>query len=249
MQWQDTACVLKVIRCSEYDAVVTLYCCTHGKINGIFKGAFSKRNRPVIELGNVVQVDYTCRIEGQLGRIALELLVAQSTPFLHHMGKLLAYNSVLSMVDSVTVMGQVYEPLYESILNIYVALDSPYWAYAYCKWEIYVLSQVGYGLDLSKCAGTGTQENLIYVSPKSGRAVSAQAGHIYKSKLLPLPQFLLGARHTTEHLVGGDYYNSLQLSGYFLKKLLLDCGGQSIPEARNRLCDWMYKKSDLCIDD
>ncbi len=245
MEWQDTAIVLKTIRLSEYDAVVTVYSQNHGKINGVVKGAYSKRHRPTLEIGNAISVFYRVRTEGQLGRFKIDLIRPHAVPFLSQSDKLLAFNSALSLVDMVTVMGQSYVGLFDDILNLFVILDSDYWAYAYCKWEVSLLTVMGYGLDLSKCAATNTTENLVFVSPKSGRAVSWGAGQTYKKKLLPLPPFLLqntpnmDCRPSYQH-----YYDSLSLSAYFIKKFLYDCGKTHLPDTRIRLQNWFYNRID-----
>lgn len=243
MEWRDTAIVLKTIRCSEYDAVVTVYTKQHGKTNGLVKAAYSKRIRPSIELGSEISVTYRVRVEGQLGRFNIDLLRSHAVAFLSQSGKLLAYNSALSLLDVVTIMGQSYDGLYDDILNLYVVLDSDYWAYAYCKWEISLLTVMGYGLDIGKCAVTNSSEDLAFVSPKSGRAVSWEAGQIYKKKLLPLPNFLLQQSPHMDHIPYADYYDSLRLSAYFIKKFLHDCGKPTLPDSRTRLQDWFFNRS------
>ncbi len=247
MEWQDTAIVLKTIQVSEYDAVVTVYSKQHGKINGVVKGAYAKRHRPTIELGNEIKVWYQVRIEGQLGRLQVDLITPHAVPFLLQSGKLLAFNSTLSVLDTITAIGQSYEGLYDDVLHLFVVLNSDYWAYGYCKWEVAVLSLMGYGLDLSKCAATGSTEDLIFVSPKSGRAVSRAAGQIYKKKLLPLPQFLLHTHADITTVPMQQYYDSLCLSGYFIKKFLYDCGKQNIPAGRLRVQDWFYNRTEKDI--
>ena len=113
------------------------------------------------------------------------------------------------------------------------ALDGDHWAATYVVWELNLMMEIGFGLDLSECAATGTTEDLIYVSPKSGRAVCRSAGEAYKDKLLVLPAFLLGAEEASSL----DIANGLALSGFFLERHVFGPRQRNLPDTRRRLAE------------
>ena len=242
--WSDSAIVLKAKKISEYDGIVTVLTKEHGKQNAVVKGAYSKRMRPFLEQGNVVHVVYKSRTEEQLGMFALEGDFNPSATILGHSGKLTALSAACSVIDKSLVMGQNVDDVYDVFKSLLTTLDSDYWVKSYCQWEVALLSELGVRLDFSSCAGNGSTESLIYVSPKSARAVSAVAGQIYKKKLLPLPQFLLGHGGG---ITGLNAYESLMMTGHFLHQSLMEHGIKELPEVRGRLKDYFYNRENKVI--
>ena len=242
--WTDTGIVLKVKKISEYDGIVTVLTEHYGKQNAVVKGACSKRIRPFLEQGNVVHLTYKSRTEEQLGFFKLEGEFNPSATLLSHSGKLMALSSACSVVDKALVYGQHIDDMFAVFKSLLIALDSEHWIDTYCRWEVVLLSELGIRLDFSCCAGTGEPDDLIYVSPKSARAVSGSAGKIYKDKLLPLPAFLLVK---DSGITGKDAFEALKMTGHFIHKSLQEHGINDLPEVRGRLSDYFFNRYDKKI--
>ena len=129
--------------------------------------------------------------------------------------------------------------LYATTLHLLRSFNEPdIWPTLLVHWEFQLLAELGFGLDLSECAATGTAEELVYVSPRSGRAVSREAGAPYGDKLLPLPAFLLDA---TAPLGPADIAAGFALTGFFLERDVLEPHGLKLPPARERLLDLLAR--------
>lgn len=132
--------------------------------------------------------------------------------------------------------------LYEITMFVLGFLDdAEVWPVLFVRWEMALLDELGYGLDLGQCAATGCNDDLIYVSPKTGRAVSASAGEPYKDVLLPLPGFLIGGR--ASEVLAGDVQRGFDLLGFFLEKHILAPKGERLPDVRGRMIDLVCNRS------
>ena len=197
MNWSDEAIVLSVRPHGETAAVVELLTREHGRHLGLVHGGRSRRMRPTLQTGNHVDVTWKSRLAEQLGHYAIELRrgFAGEAMGLADPARLAAL-STLAMLARLLPERDPHPALYEvSLFVLGFFDDASVWPALMVRWELALLSELGFGLDLSECAATGANDHLVYVSPKSGRAVSASAGEPYKERLLELPGFLAGRAH------------------------------------------------------
>ena len=244
MEWQDQAIVLSATRLGEADAILEVMTINHGRSRGFIKGGFGRRNRANLQAGNHLQVTWRSRLEANLGRFTVELLHSPLGQMIGSGAKLSALAAVASVVATTMPEHEVHESAHAGLLAFIELLEqeggSPtIWASALARLELGILSELGYGLDLSKCAVTGTTEGLTFVSPKSGCAVCTAAAQPYKAKLLPLPAFL---RERSIELPTMDAAaEGLKLTGYFLDRHVWQVAGKGQPAARERLFSSLYR--------
>jgi DNA repair protein RecO (recombination protein O) len=192
MQWADAAIILSARKYGESSAVVRVLTREHGLFAGVARGANSKNNRGIIQPGNVASANWQARLSAQLGSFKLELLEAHAAHIMQDAAKLASLTSACALVETALPERHPYPRLFSNFHEFLHILDSTEnWQQDYVKFELSLLAESGFALDLSECAATGGTSDLIYVSPKSGRAVCRDAGEPYKQKMLPLPQFLL----------------------------------------------------------
>ncbi|MGD9802382.1 MAG: DNA repair protein RecO [Hyphomicrobiaceae bacterium] len=242
MNWSDEAIVLSVRAHGETAAVAELLTREHGRHLGFVHGGRSRRLRPVLQTGNHVDVQWKGRLAEQLGHYAVELrrgfaaeAMAAADP-----ARLTALSSI-AMLARLLPERDPHPALFEVTLFVLGFLDdASVWPALLVRWELALLDELGYGLDLTQCAATGGNDHLIYVSPRSGRAVSASAGEPYKERLLALPGFLAGRTHggaSTSDLAAG-----FALTGYFLEARVLAAHGLQMPEVRSRMVAQILKR-------
>jgi DNA repair protein RecO (recombination protein O) len=235
MNWTDEGIILSVRAHGETAAVAELLTRAHGRHLGLVHGGRSRRIRPVLQLGNHVRVEWKARLADQLGHMTLELergFAAES----------MADAARLSALTSLTTLARLlperdpHPNLYEVTLFVLGFLDDPtVWPALMVRWELALLDELGFGLDLRECAATGSNDDLIYVSPRTGRAVSASAGEPYKDRLFGLPLFLRGK--SGGHVMAEDIRAGFKLTGHFIEGRVLGPREQSMPEARTRMVD------------
>jgi DNA repair protein RecO (recombination protein O) len=207
MHWSDEAIVISVRKHGESSAVVRAFAREHGVYAGVIKGAHSKTNRGVLQSGNLVTVTWNARLSEHLGMFKMEMADSVAAHVMQDAMKLAALSSACVLIESAMPERHPYPKLYKQfgafLLHLKTVDD---WLEEYIHLELAILAESGFGLDLTQCAATGTTADLVYVSPKSGRAVSKEAGEPYKEKLLKLPAFLLPKALSLEggELGGGD---------------------------------------------
>lgn len=233
MDWRDEGIVLSLRKHGESSVVAHLLTRAHGRHAGLIRGGNSKKQRGVLQQGNEVHATWRARLEEQLGSFSVELLDGHAARVLSDPGRLAAMSSACALVDSCLPEREPHPDLYAALRALLEVLNDEGWEAAYVAWELSLLAELGFGLDLSECAATGDTDDLIYVSPKSGRAVSRTAGEAYREKLLPLPQFLIGRVSGEEPALA----DGLRLTGYFLDRHMLAPHGKLLPDARARLSD------------
>ena len=234
LEWTDAGLVLSVRKFGENDAVVCFFTAEHGRYAGLCKGAFGKRNAGVLQQGNLVGLRWKARLEEHLGTVSAELSTAYAARFLDEADRLTALSCICAMSDLIPEREPVGD-FFKKTLEQIALLEFGGWPERYVRWETELLALSGFGLDLSSCALTGTTRGLAYVSPKSGRAVCAEAGEPWKEKLLILPEFLTVSGKAPKDLE--DLKNAFFLTGFFLENHLsktLDC---RIPAVRARLVE------------
>jgi DNA repair protein RecO (recombination protein O) len=237
MEWTDDAIVLGLRRFGENGAILEALTREHGRHLGLVRGATSKRLKGALEPGNGVRLHWRARLDQQLGGYTVELAAARAAQFFHD-GLKLAGLSAACAVCAASMPerenhGRVFEAL-EALLQSIADMPSPEWVADYVRFEIVLLEDLGFGLDLSQCAATGTREHLTYVSPKTGRAVCTEAAGPYRERLLRLPPFLSPADGVPS---AKDLVDGLALTAFFLERVALEPHGTPLPAARNRLSE------------
>ena len=235
MQWSDEGLILSVRAHGETAAVVELFTRSHGRHTGLVHGGRSRKNRPVLQTGNHVDASWKGRLPEHLGHMTLELRTGYAAQAMDDPAALAALTS-LAALTRLLPERDPHPSLYEITLFVLGFLDdASVWPALMVRWELALLAELGFGLDLDECAATGSNDALIYVSPKSGRAVSASAGEPYRDKLLALPQFLLKGRRTGAGVSDADIANGFKLSRYFLESRVLAPRELKMPDSRVRL--------------
>jgi DNA repair protein RecO (recombination protein O) len=246
MEWLDEAIVLSARPHGENAAVVNLITPSQGRHAGLVAGGQGRNAQPVLQPGNRVKAKWRARAPEQLGHFALDLLASHAAPWLDHPEILAIVASACAVTEASLPERQPMPGVYAGLATLFGLREAALWGLAYVKWELGLLKALGYGLDLSQCAANGTDQNLAFVSPRTGRAVSQEAGAPYREKLLPLPSFLLGEpTWETEDILQG-----LDLTAHFLRthvfahphsRLLIAQAGD-LPQARQRLSA-LYRKA------
>jgi DNA repair protein RecO (recombination protein O) len=244
MRFTTTAIVCALRTHGEHGAVVRLMTPEHGLQAAYVRGARGRRMRPVLIAGNMVEAQLSARTETQLPQATIELV--------HSRGPLLSEPLPAAAIEWATVLtatalpeGQPYPRLFsalEAVLDaIEAAPSASGWGSALVRYELLLLAELGFGLDLDRCAVSGSNDNLVAVSPKSGRAVSAAEAEPYAGKLLALPPFVReGGQASWQEIAQG-----LDLTGHFLARDVLAERSSPLNEARERLVDRLRRAGGL----
>lgn len=234
MEWQDDAIVLGARHFGEGKLVAEVFAREHGRFGGVVHGG--RRALPSLQAGNVVRAGWKARLADQLGFFnPLELIEPHATKLLDDPLALAGLSSAIALVRGASAERQAYPQLYDALIVLIEAMPvSEVWPALYTRFEVGLLAALGYGLDLTRCAVTGETENLAWVSPRTGRAATHQAGAPHADKLLRLPPFLINAEAELEE---GDVADAFALAGFFLERRLFDHKGEGLPEARRRLIE------------
>jgi DNA repair protein RecO (recombination protein O) len=239
MDWTDEGIILGVRPHGETASIVELLTRAHGRHLGLVHGGRSRRLRPVLQPGNHVDVSWKGRLSEHLGQMTLEPRRAYAAEVMDH-AMPLAGLAALTTLARLLPERDPHPSLYEVSLFVLGFLDEPdVWPALLIRWELALLDELGFGLDLTACAATGSNDELIYVSPKSGRAVSASAGEPYADRLLALPPFLRGRSQGS--VSPNDLAAGFALTGHFLETRVLAPRGESLPEVRGRLADMLTR--------
>ena len=229
MQWTDDGIVLGVKRHGEANAILELMTHGHGRHLGLVRGGFGSRLRPVLQPGNSVSAAWRARLDEHLGNYTVEGLRLRAASYFS------APHAIYGVTHLAALMRLLPERdphtgLYETLDAILDQLDDPALAAPMVvRFELQLLSELGFGLDLERCAATGASGDLAYVSPKSGRAVSRTAGEPWADKMLRLPAFL---RQHDAIPSGHDLADGFALTGYFLTRHVLEARGLSLGDER-----------------
>jgi DNA repair protein RecO (recombination protein O) len=230
MHWVGDGIVCAVLPHGEHGAVVRLFSADEGIVAGYVKAARATRNRAIWLPGNSVQAEIRQRAEGQLGSLTGDLTRSRADLFFAHPASGAAISWITSLV-AFTLPERLAQPqLYvglKSVLEIMsLSEDMLQWATAIVRFELLLLSELGFGLDFSSCAATGATDDLIYISPKSAQAVSRSAGLPYHAQMLPLPFFVRGGVRSAESW--REVRDGFFLTGYFIERHVL-------PDSKNVL--------------
>lgn len=236
IEWDDTAILLGRRRHGETDVIVTALTRDHGRHAGLVRGGVSRRLRGGLEPGTVVAARWRARLEDHLGSFTCEAQAAIPPEILADAGRLSALVAVCGLLDMALPERETHPDLYDLTASLLQRLTGDDWAGCYVDFERGVLESLGFGLHLDVCAATGGTDDLRYVSPKTGCAVSGAAGAAYADRLLRFPEVFRRVRVAPpEDVVAG-----LDVTGYFLQRHVLE--GKPFPDARGRLIDRLCRR-------
>jgi DNA repair protein RecO (recombination protein O) len=237
MDWRDEGVLLSMRPHGESAAIIEVLTAAHGRHAGVVRGGQSRKMAATLQPGNGLQLEWRARLEDHIGTFTVEPLRSRA----HLLSDRLALAGLMSACALLRAALPEREPhpaLWSDTLRLFDALGGAGWTSAYLRWELRLLEDMGFGLDLSSCAVTGATEGLVYVSPKSGRAVSAKGAGEWADRLLPLPAGLAG----TAALTGEALVQGLRLTGFFLDRELRPVlQERPLPEARSRLVDLLCR--------
>lgn len=243
IEWTDDAIVLSARPHGEGAAILQLLTRRHGRHAGLVRGGASRRMRGVLQPGNAVVAHWRARLAEHLGACTVELVQNRWAQWFDDPERLAGLDAICAVSEASLPEREPLEPVHEAATAFLDHLDAELWPALYVRWEIGLLGALGYGLDLSSCAVTGETDELVYVSPRSGRAVSRRGGEPYRDKLLPLPAFLLGKRAPTH----ADLLDGLELTGQLLRRHVLNPANRDLPPARLRLVDRIRHSSTISM--
>ena len=234
MNWSGEGYILSVKKHGETSAIIELFLRDRGRHLGLVRGGVSRRMRPVLQAGNYVKADWQARLPEHLGNFTVEALSARAADLMDDRLSLAGLNAACAMARETLPEREPHAGVFDAFEILLANLhDSKVWPALYVSWEAGLLSAMGYGLDLSSCASTGVTDTLTHVSPRSGRAVSAQAAAPYIDRLLPLPGFMRGHPEASAQ----DIVDGLRLTGYFLETRVQWGVNKTLPDARLRMIE------------
>jgi DNA repair protein RecO (recombination protein O) len=237
MDWRDEGVLLSMRPHGESAAIIEVLTALHGRHAGVVRGGASRKMAATLQPGTGLALDWRARLDDHIGSFTVEPLRSRA----HLLADRLALAGLMSACALLRVALPEREPhpgLWTVTLALFDCLGGPDWTSVYLRWELQLLEELGFGLDLSACAVTGSVEDLAYVSPKTGRAVTKAGAGDWADRLLPLPAGLVGK----SVLSPGDVVTGLQLTGYFLDRGLRPVlQDKPLPEARARLLDLLSR--------
>ncbi len=289
MDWSDDGIVLAARKYGESAAIVTLLTLDNGRHAGLVRGGTGRRARGIYQPGNRVRATWRARLADHLGSYSCELTHSWAADILDDSLRLMALSAACAMAEVTLADREPHPALFQGLTALLSSLASPpvtangadpdnvpddvpddindggddglaaSWPAHYVRWELMLLGELGFGLDLASCAVTGASDQLVFVSPRSGRAVSSDAGAPYKERLLPLPAFLTPAFQSGAFQTGAfqngpdtpdeaqtigrdDINNGLRLTGYFLDRNVFAAHNRAIPAARTRLVEALARQ-------
>lgn len=234
MQWRSEGVLLSSRLHGEHAAIIDVFTPDHGRHSGVVRGGGSRKMAPLLQPGAQLDVIWRARLEDHLGAFSVEPVKSRTAVIMADRLALTGLNALCSLLRFSLAERDPHPELYARSLVVFDMLgQTPHWPLAYIRWELAVLDALGFGLDLDRCVVTGSTQELIYVSPKSGCAVSRQGAGDWADRLLPLPACLRG-------MIGEDAMDSLPdalaTTGYFLQNRVAPAlGRRRLPAARDRL--------------
>ncbi len=240
MEWRDQGTVLSVRKHGETSVIVEMFTEAHGRHAGVVRGGISRKMSPHLQPGTQLTVTWKARLEDHLGSFTFEPLKSRAAATLNDPLALAGLGAMTAMLSAVLPEREPHDYLYAESDALFDRLGTDrLWPLSYLHWEVSLLEELGFGLDLSACAVTGSPDDLIYVSPKTGRAVSRQGAGEWADRLLPLPQCLLGQSSLDYREVS----EGLRTTGHFLAKIAAELADKPLPAARDRFLDRLMKKA------
>ena len=233
IEWRDEGAVLTVRPHGESAAIVEVFTAGHGRHAGVVRGGAGRRMAPLLQPGAQVEVVWRARLPDHLGAFAVEPMRSRAAQAMGDRLALAGLNAVTALLARVLPDREAHGALYARTVQLLDLLgQGEVWPLAYLRWEMALLEEMGFGLDLTVCAVTGVAEDLAHVSPRTGRAVSRAAAGVWAERLLPLPPVMLGQGEAT----GAEVAAALAVTGHFLdRRLFASLGDRPVPAPRARL--------------
>ncbi|MFQ5533994.1 MAG: DNA repair protein RecO [Sphingomonadales bacterium] len=247
MEWTDRGIVIGVRKHGESSAIVELLTAGHGRHLGLVHGGSGRRQRGNLQPGNGVDATWRARLAEHLGSYRIELRQATAASLLGEPDRLACLSAACAMASLVLPEREAHPAVYDALNTVIDALvsrelDWRVWAAVYVRWEVGLLRELGFGLDLERCAVTGTRDNLGYVSPRTGCAVSVEGAGGYRDRLLELPPFLIN--HGYSGIAARHIQQGFKLTGFFITRHVLEPHSWTMPPARGRFADRALKFPD-----
>jgi DNA repair protein RecO (recombination protein O) len=241
IDWQDEGIVLSARPLGERDAVLSVMTFAHGRHAGLVRGGVGKRQGALLQPGNRLQLLWQARLEQHLGAFTVEPVRLHAARIMGDSLALLGLGAAVGLVELGAGEREPHGLLYAALLKLVEELGPDRaWLETYVRFELVLLSELGFALDLETCAVTGVSEGLTYVSPRTGRAVSRDAAGDLAPRLLPLPGFLTGRGEADDRAIA----QGLRLAGHFLTRHILEPMDKMMPSARERLLARVASDSD-----
>lgn len=235
MDWRDEGALISVRRHGESAAIIEVFTARHGRHAGVVRGGTSRKVAPVLQPGAQLDVTWRGRLEEHIGTFTVEPLRSRAGLMSDRLA-LAGLNSICALLHFALPERESHPDLYATTVDLLDGLGAKQdWVLDYLRWELMLLEELGYGLDLTRCAVTGGREDLAYVSPKTGRAVARDAAGDWADRLLPLPACLLGQGPATP----GEVTAGLSMTGHFLEHRLAHDLHRKLPEARRRFTEML----------
>ena len=242
MEWTDDGIVLGVRRHGESSAIVELLTREHGRHLGLVRGGAGSRMRPLLQPGNSVRAVWRARLDEHLGMYAIEgtrLRAASLLSASHAVYGVTHLAALARLLPERDPHLEIYEMLERALDDFDDAGEA---AVHLVRFELAMLGELGFGLDLDNCAATGETADLVYVSPRSGGAVSRDAGEPWRDRLLRLPPFLRRDESRANGCSNQDLLDGFQLTGLFLLRHVLEPRGQGHSDAREGFINAVVKR-------
>ena len=228
MQWTDEGIVIGVRRHGEASAILELMTREHGRHLGMVRGGFGSRMKPILQTGNSISASWRARLDEHLGNYTVEPMRQRASNYFSSSHAIYGVTHLAALMRLLPERDP-HQGLFTVFERILDRLEDASWAAPMvARFELQVLAELGFGLDLDECAATGVTSDLIYVSPKSGRAVSRAAGEPYADRMLRLPAFMRDEGEPA----GCDLEDGFALTGFFLARHVLEPRGQVFSEER-----------------
>lgn len=250
MEWVDQGIILKINKFSDNSAIVTCLCKNKGIYTSIVKSALIPKNRYIYQVGNLVEVKWQARLEEHMGVFKLDLISSYGNKVIFDKLKLTSILALSELLSDILLKHNPVPYIYEDLIELCELMLKQedvyqnYWKIKYILFELELIKETGFGLDLTECASTGQKENLVFISPKSGRAVSYEAGEIYKDKLFTIPYFMKDLDNS-DYLIDENDTNinkeiceGIKITGYFLEKYHFAPANKKLPVSRIKLRDY-----------
>lgn len=240
MEWREQGLLLTVRPHGETSAIIEVFTATHGRHAGVVRGGAGRRMGPVLQPGAELDLVWKARLEDHIGSFTAEPVQSRAAAVLADPLGLAALNAVCALLAFALPERDPHPQLHaRSVALLDLTAAGGDWPHHYVGWELALLEELGFGLDLSRCAMTGATAGLEFVSPRTGRAVTRIGAGVWADRLLPLPPFIGGTGASGPE----DLSHGLALTGHFLDHHLApSLGDRPLPEARRRLVTLLSRK-------
>ena len=232
IEWREDGILLTARPHGESAAIIDVLTEGHGRHAGVVRGGASRKLQPTLQPGAQLDLTWSARLAEHLGAFRVEPVKFRAAALMADRARLAGLNATVALLVFALPEREAHADLYRrTVALLDMMVESEFWAIAYLRWELALLEDLGFGLDLSRCAVTGARTGLAFVSPRTGRAVTAAAAGEHAPRLLPLSPALIGrGSGSAEEIAAG-----LAVTGHFLETGLAASVGTPVPQARVRL--------------